>query len=142
MAQRKTEENSDGTPRGGIPAPIIGVAVAALVVVGLIAFFAMRDETPVVQTDPFPEEGAPADPMAGGETDGAVSIEQDGVRSPEETQERIEGDGLATEAEEGEQLFEGAGEDPDLMEPGENTVNEGEAGPEARPNPPDDDEDD
>ncbi|MFP4044576.1 MAG: hypothetical protein ACLFTP_08430 [Rhodosalinus sp.] len=142
MAQRKTEENSDGTPRGGIPAPIIGAAVAAILVIGLIVFLGMRDETPVVQTDPFPEEDAPTEPMAGGENDGAVSMEQEGVRTPEETQERIEGDGLATEAEEGEQLFEGTGEDPDLMEPGENTVNEGEAGPEARPNPPDDDGDD
>jgi hypothetical protein len=75
--------------------------------------------------------------MAGGEAEGAVSMQEDGVHIPETAPDRIEGDALATEAEQGEQMFEGAGDDPDLMQPGQYTVNEGEAGPDARPGPAD-----
>ena len=130
MAERKHEETPERAPRGGLPAPVIGVAVAALVTIGVIGFFAMREEG-------APETTPPIEPMAGGEVEGPVSMERDGVHIPETAADRIEGDALATEAEQGEQMFEGANEDPDLMQPGQNTVNEGEAGPDEVPGPPD-----
>jgi hypothetical protein len=130
MAERNHEETAERAPRGGLPAPVIGVAVAALVAIGLIGFFAMREEG-------APETTPPIEPVAGGEAEGPVSMQRDGVRIPETATERIEGDALATEAEQGEQVFEGTGEDPDLMQPGQNTVNEGEAGPDTVPGPAD-----
>jgi hypothetical protein len=113
----------------------IGVAVAALVVLGLVAVFGMRGQVPVSQTTPYPEAESATEPIPGGAPDGAVSIQRDGVHIPAEASERIEGDGLATEAESGEQLFEGAQEDPDLMQPGQRVAPEGQAGPDARPGP-------